>query len=173
MSRRKAQTWCCHCGDHWWAKLTKGFVTMVSPQDAELIQGQVWTAQIAGSSLAYASRHTRHPTKRTILLHREIVPDAAQVDHKNHNGLDNRHENLRSANASLNGANRRKLTKASSIFKGVCHHPGASFSKPWMAICARKYVGHFTTEMEAARAYDDVARNLFGSFARTNFAHEK
>jgi hypothetical protein len=109
------------------------------------------------------------------LLHREILPDAVEIDHKNHNGLDNQRENLRPANASLNMANRRKLRKAnfSSPFKGVCYAPSAWPTKPWLAGCAHKYIGRFTTEIEAALAYDQAARELFGPFAKTNFADEK
>lgn len=32
-----------------------------------------------------------------------------------------------------------------------------------------KWIGYFTTEIEAAKAYDDVAKEYFGDFARLNF----
>ena len=32
-----------------------------------------------------------------------------------------------------------------------------------------RFIGYFSTPIEAARAYDKVARSLFGEFARLNF----
>jgi hypothetical protein len=167
--KRKAQAWPCHCGGHVWAKLTKGFVTLVSPQDSRLLQDWVWTTRLSPTR-AYAQRQSKN--KKTIQLHQEILPNAIQVDHANLNGLDNRRENLRPANNSLNGANKGKPArgKPSSSFKGVHYRP---LLNPWAARCGEKHIGYFATETEAALAYDNAARERYGPFARTNFASEK
>lgn len=34
----------CECGDHAWARLTRGYVTMVQPEDAWLLQQTSWHA---------------------------------------------------------------------------------------------------------------------------------
>jgi hypothetical protein len=150
---------------------------MVSPQDAALIQNHVWTAVTNSKSIStiYAMRGgLKNRKNRTILLHQQILPGAIEVDHKNLNGLDNRRENLRLADRSLNRANRTKaaITNPSSIFKGASHNFRQG-SKPWLARCGGKYLGWFATEIEAARAYDNAARELYGPFARANFAPEK
>lgn len=109
--------------------------------------------------------------KRTIKLHRlllGILDRRIGVDHKDGDGLNNRRSNLRIADAVQNGANRRKNITSSSNYKGV--------EKSRLRWRARIFhhkkvvnVGHFKTEIEAAKAYDRKARELFGEFARTNF----
>ena len=38
----------CHCGEHAWAVLTRGFVTFVSPEDVHHLQQRKWYAQENG-----------------------------------------------------------------------------------------------------------------------------
>lgn len=169
--RSEPEAWPCHCGDHWWAPLTKGFITMVSPQDADLIRDKIWTALVRRSmSVVYAKRNVTD--NKTVFLHREVRPDSVQVDHRNRNGLDNRRENVRAADASLNAANRGKPTvpNPSSSFRGVHLITDRPLNKPWYVRCSNRHVGYFATEAEAAEAYDKAARELFGEFAGTNGA---
>lgn len=71
-------------------------------------------------------------------------------------------------------ANTRKRRKCNttSKFKGV-QRIYTSRSKPWRAIATMnrkpKHLGCFATEEEAARAYDEFARQQYGEFAATNF----
>jgi hypothetical protein len=110
-------------------------------------------------------------------MHRVIMNAPADrfVDHKHGEGLDNRKENLRIVTCAQNQYNRRKMTtrQTSSKYKGVY------FRKNYKKYCAqirykgkRMHLGYFDNETDAAKAYDEAAKKLFGEFARLNFPNE-
>lgn len=78
-------------------------------------------------------------------------PGIMTIDHVNRNPFDNRWENLRLADMSLQMRNRNNFGK--SPYKGVCFR--ADLQK-WNAYAwvngKRKHLGHFLTEEEAAAA---------------------
>lgn len=121
-------------------------------------------------------------TSDHVRLHRVLL-DAKPgqiVDHANGNTLDNRRANLRLCTQQQNLWNRRKFTPRkggaapSSPYRGVyfSKHP-AHAKKPWLAYISvnkkRTFVGAFTDELAAAKAYDRVALETRGEFARLNF----
>jgi len=88
-----------------------------------------------------------------------------QADHINRNALDNRKCNLRIATPSQNSINRTPQRKEyKGIFKrGNRWAAGIGYRR------SRIIIGYYSTKIEAAKAYDNKAKELFGEFAVLNF----
>ncbi len=89
-----------------------------------------------------------------------------ELDHENHNSLDDRIENLRPATRSNNLGNAKIRRDNISGIKGVCWD---SSRQKWMAqIRVRnrhKCLGRFESILDAKAAYMTAAREHFGEFA--------
>ena len=150
--------------------LTKGFFALVDNEDYEQLILHKWQTNPTSYGSFCAIRSTRKPHK-TIYMHRQIMeaPDHLDVDHKNHNTLDNRRCNLRLATRSQNLANRIKRKTLTSRHKGVYYE---TQTKKWLAGITVKgkyiYIGRYIKEADAAKAYDKKAKEMFGEFAYLN-----
>jgi hypothetical protein len=89
------------------------------------------------------------------------------VDHINHNTLDNRLLNLRIANVIINNHNRTKQKDTTSSFIGVCFKSG-KFVARIKKDKKEYYLGRFQNEIEAAKAYNNKAKELYGEYANLN-----
>lgn len=105
-------------------------------------------------------------------LHRVVMnaQNGQRVDHANRNPLDNRIGNLRFASISQNAANKCKPKSGkTSKFKGVSR---VKDRNKWMACIKQngksKNLGHFDSEIDAAKAYNCAAIVRFKEFARLN-----
>jgi hypothetical protein len=114
----------------------------------------------------------RREKGKTIFMHREIMqaPRGKVVDHKDGTKDNNYRSNLRLCTDQENAQNRPKRRGSASRFKGV--YPQKDSGK-WFARAELKgeplRIGLFADEVEAARAYDQLAVELFGEFAYLNF----
>jgi hypothetical protein len=88
-----------------------------------------------------------------------ILDEKLQVDHINHDSLDNRACNLRLVTPSANIQNQRKRRDSKSKYKGVSWHERAG---KWMAQISingkRLYAGLHIEEDDAARAVYDLGK---------------
>jgi hypothetical protein len=154
--------------------LTRGLYATIDEEDLPLVTGRSWWAlKTPNSHTYYAMAWFGDREKkggRCRLMHSLILGAGPKqrIDHVNGDGLDNRRENIRFATHAQNIAN-SGLSKANrSGYKGVSRH-----GSKWAAFITKDYKGHyiglFSDPKEAARAYDEKARELFGEYARLNF----
>jgi hypothetical protein len=96
------------------------------------------------------------------------IPSWCQIDHIDRDGLNNRKNNLRLSDRSLQQINSAKRLNTSSRFKGV----HLLESGRWKATLYKNRVaydlGIFDLEEEAALAYNAKALELYGSYASIN-----
>jgi hypothetical protein len=147
--------------------LGDGRYVYVDPADFEWLSRWKW--HVMGD---YAARYEKG---KVVLMHRQILPPPKGmiVDHVNRNKLDNSRANLRICTHRENTRNRAKPIGCASRFKGVCREKKTG---KWKAAVRSGpepvYLGTFDDEVEAARAYDRRAVEVFGEFARLNFPDE-
>lgn len=155
--------------------LSNGNMAAVDDEDYPSLAGYTYTwfeHGRTGYALRASSKAERDAgSTQQIYMHRQILgfPDV-DTDHRNGDRLDNRRENLRPATVAQNGANRRtNRGPKTSRFKGV-RRGRADRWRAHIGVGGRVIqLGTFATEEDAARAYDDAARQHFGEYARPNF----
>ena len=124
-------------------------VTIISFEDYENVKNKKLYLLITRANKKYVLIQNNSVL---IMLHHYIIGKPSNdmvIDHINGNELDNRRENLRFATYSINNQNCKKAENATSQYFGVC-----LVKKQWKAAAFDKYIGMFSTELEAAIAYD-------------------
>lgn len=161
-------------------QITKGKVAIVDDCDGYLKTLKWHAVESHGVWYAYKKVIDKQtPMHHFIIervLGRELNP-SEEVDHVNRNGLDNRRSNLRLATKSQQKRNSSKCRfylgrPPTSKYKGVTRD-WKNKNKIWRAQITfdkRVYnLGRFSSEIDAARAYDRKAREVFGEYAKLNF----
>lgn len=148
-------------------------IILVDDSDFEEVNQYKWHVQRGGDTFyvlrnIYLGYVDGKKKSKKIAMHRqllEIDDSKIFIDHINHNGLDNRRENLRICNNRRNQYNSKPQKGAASRYKGV------SWSKQnnkWIAQIningKNKYLGYFTIEEDARDAYEKVAKGIQGDF---------
>jgi hypothetical protein len=148
--------------------LTKGQIAIVEDSDFDILSKNKWCALASGKSFYAVRRHYG----KFVYMHRQIMetPEGMDTDHINGNKLYNLRSNLRVVSHAQNTRGFHKSKTKSSQYRGVQWHKRTS---KWMARVKFNaigiYIGVFTSESEAARAYDKKAIELGFSKEALNF----
>lgn len=153
--------------------LPTGETAVVDAADWPLVCGYRWYA-FSGPWTTYARARIGTQDsgrRRYAYLHRLLLGAGVgeQVDHIDHDGLNNRRANLRIATCSQNAGNSRRRSDNKSGYKGVSWY---ARSGKWWACIRRdgktRHLGYFSDPWDAAMAYNVAAREVFGEFAYVN-----
>jgi hypothetical protein len=148
---------------------------LVADEDFDKINKYKWfLVNYLVVNLSYIKGSGRKNQKQIRTHMHRLVMDAPlgfDVDHIDHDALNNQKSNLRICTHQQNGFNQSIQTRnKSSIYKGVSW---CRFNKAWRSYIVKdnkqKTLGYFKQEYHAAMAYDIWAKELFGEFAFTNF----
>ena len=147
-------------------KLSRGLVAVVDTSDYRWLSEWKWSALLAPRTAYAIRRDYAAPGQPMIYMHRLIMgaTDGQEVDHIDHDGLNNRRSNMRTCTRAQNSQNQRPQ---SAHYKGICRD-----GTGWRAlITANKkvhYIGVYLTAIGAAHAYNMAATELHGEFALLN-----
>ena len=148
--------------------LTQGEFTIVDADDFKWLNQYKWHVR-KHKNVSYAETQKNG---KLIKMHRMLLnaPPHLFVDHRDHNGLNNRRYNLRLCTNQQNLYNCRPRQGGTSRYKGVYRDKrGKKFVARIVADGKRHSLGYFDDEIEAAVAYDLKAIQFFGQFAYLNF----
>ncbi len=153
-------------------ELTQGQVALVDDEDFDRLSIHSWHARWNKSTDSYyAARGVWNRDRgqmQTVMMHRVIlgVVGKTQVDHKNHQTLDNTKSNLvavdnRKNQSNLNGKQTGRFTSS---------YTGVSWAEPnrkWRAqikLNGKKiHLGLFATEREASKMYQKAKQEIVAS----------
>lgn len=148
--------------------LTNGSIALVDDEDFEKVSRYSWY-----SLKGYAARTGSMPGEpHTMLLHHVVTGTDYKyiVDHVNGDTLDNRKKKLRVATIQQNCFNKSvNKNKQSSKYKGVFWSKEKNL---WLSLIKlngkSNHLGYYDLEVDAAAAYNENAKILFGEYARLN-----
>lgn len=152
-------------------------IVIVDDEDYPAIKPYKWFLSKCSDLFYAVSSHYGRPVK----LHRvilKVTDPKILVDHKNGNPLDNRKENLRLCNKQQNAYNAKKRKRATSKYKGVHFDNKRQLwsarisTKNVNGLVYGKFLGYFTLEEDAAKAYNNAAEMYYGEFKKLNILGE-
>jgi hypothetical protein len=145
----------------------------VDDEDFNWLNEIKWCLHPEGYAQAYIKINGKYVN---VLMHRLILGvniSEFHVDHINHNGLDNRRDNIRVCSVSQNHCNRKSF--GSSKYLGVSVTKRSYKNRVYTYYVSQIsvnnkniYLGLFKNEIDAASAYDAAASLFHGDFANIN-----
>lgn len=145
----KSREWQCSA----WNAKRAGSPALNCKNDSGYFRGNICGRQVRAHHVAWAIYYGEWPND--------------QIDHINGDRSDNRIDNLRIGSQSQNMANAARRSRKTR-FRGIFPN-GSGWSAKVCVNYKQIYGGTFSTEEEAARRYDDLARENFGEFAILNY----
>ena len=145
-------------------------IILIDDKDFDLVnKWKWWVAKRCNTFYAGRSIHKNNNDKREVVYMHRLIMDITdckiEIDHKDHDGLNNQRCNLRVSTKKQNGCNKRP--RGSSKYLGVSLWKGM-----WRATIKENkkqvWLGYFNKEIDAGLAYNVAAKRIHGEFANLN-----
>ena len=156
--------------------LTQGLFAQVDDKNYDWLMCYKWCAHKEGRVIYALGNIWDKELKKCkqIRMHRLIMntPKNLEVDHIDHNGLNNQEHNMRNCSRRENGANSRCMSDNLIGYKGVSKTlkgKNKGCIKAFININGKQqHLGYFKNPIDAARAYNKAAKKEFGEYAYLN-----
>lgn len=140
---------------------------IIDIEDYDLVKNYQWHIENSRAGLQYGQANLKNdnPKGKTIRMHRLLIPNAEQIDHINHNGLDNRKANLRICNNRENNCNKHFQMNPKSGYTGIRYNE--KVGSYYVRIMVQKKeisLGHYKTLEDALEARKQGEIKYFGNF---------
>ena len=139
--------------------------------NSKFANAPAFTSKILGGYLIGSIHNKKYYAHRVIWAIQTGAWPKNHIDHKDGNRANNKFENIRDVTRGQNNSNKFSQKNSSSKYLGVSWRKR---SKKWRVNVTKngttKYIGLFSDEIEAAKAYDHAAAQVHGEFAKLNFA---
>lgn len=155
-------------------KMNHGQTVIVDAEDYEPLNNMArWYAKRHQSGKYYVMGYRKGESGKYdhFSMHRVLMnaPSDKYVDHKNGITTDNRKSNLRICTNAQNQWNRGISSRSTSGYKGVVWHKRhGKYMATMRHLGKNHFLGYHETAIEAAKAYDNLAKALHGEFAVMN-----
>ena len=150
-------------------RLSQGKFAVVDEADFEWLNQYDWFAY-KGYGTFYAKTKIRENGKIKEIKMHQMITGTTYIDHANSDGIHNYRSNLRPCTSQQNNMNQRPQKNKKSIYKGVYPVGNRGRFRASIRFNGKAInLGSFYNEIEAAKAYDRKAKELFGEFAWLNF----
>ncbi|UCC99622.1 MAG: hypothetical protein JSW66_06995, partial [Phycisphaerales bacterium] len=155
----------------------RGQYAIVDVNDFEWLNQYKWHCSRYGYAKRSVTESTDQGSRQVdAYMHKVVCPAPAGrlTDHINRSKLDNRKANLRPATRKQNTWNRTtKRGKGKTAYTGISWKKDVKKWRVRLTVNGqRQTFGYYADEVEAARAYDRLAKKYRGEFAVLNFPQE-
>jgi len=164
-------------------KLTQGKYAIVDDEDYHYLSRFNWSIDKSEKYPCVFREFSINGRVVIIPMWKFVIPTENNKSalYLNRNSLDNRKENLRVVPeyiANHYSEKRSIFSKntPSSVYKGVSYSRSYKGKKKWIAdiVCnGKRFNGHFLTEVEAALAYNEKAREFYSDYAYQNIIYDR
>lgn len=148
---------------------------VIDTSDFDLIKDYTWVANNRRDETFYARTILQNPRRNLKMEHVLLPPkDGLTPDHIDRSGMNNRRLNLRYATKSQQTANqKRRQSSKTSQYRGVSWNKDTNKWRAQITAEDRKnHLGLFSSEVDAAKAFDAAALKYYGEFASLNFPEQ-